>query len=610
MGKKYSQKKTQTSSIDPITMEIIRYGLNSIPNRIDINLTRTAFSPMVYEYKDYSVGIVDPEGNLISHCKGGIPIFVANAVGVAVRDGLEIYGRDRIKQGDVIISNHGDTLGQHLNNVVMYTPVYTGRPGDEELVAFMSVVVHWMDIGGNVWGSCLSNRTTEIFQEGIQFRTVKLWSEGQPVEEIYRMIEYNTRIPEMVLGDLEAQLGGCLIGRDMIIELINKYGIDAVRATIELNWDQSEQIARQAIREIPDGEYRASSFLDNDGISLNQPINIEVAVRVERDEITIDYSGVSPQCFGPLNAGINGGAIAAARVACKYLLTPDEPANEGDFRPLKVVIPKGTLLSAGHNAPLGHSGSMLPTVVDTIIKAMGQAIPDRIAAAHHGTYGIHVFVGINPDTGQLFYYGASSIGGWGATCNQDGTGPSRSLVHGDTLEVPAEFQEACYPLRLDSFSLRTDSGGAGEFRGGLGIEKVYTVLSQCSATIGFERTKCPPWGLWGGKEAETGYVEVHRTDGSVERVLKQELILQKGDRVIIRTGGGGGFGPPYSRNPLSVAADVAHGYVSKERALTDYGVALDEDLSVIAAETVEARRRIFAKSTINNEGPNMDGKER
>ena len=372
----------QRDPIDPITLEIIRHGLNAIPNHIDTNITRTAFSPLVFEYKDYAVGIVDHAGQLISQCKGGIPIFVANALGTAVRDGLAIYGPDGFEAGDVIMTNHAGTMGQHLNNVVMYTPILVG-PNEAELLGFMAIVVHWLDVGGTNVGSCHAADTTEIFQEGIQFRTVKLMSKGERVDDIFRMIEYNTRFPKMVLGDVSAQLAGCLMGRDMVVDLVGKYGVDTVRQAVTLGWDQSERIARAAIRDIPDGEYAASAFLDSDGVTPDRTVAVGIKVRVEGDTMTVDFSGVADQVPGSLNSGFNGGAVAAARVAAKYLLTPDEPPNEGDFRPIKVQIPEGKFLSARENAPVGQSGTTLPTVVDSILWALAPAVPHRVIGAHH-----------------------------------------------------------------------------------------------------------------------------------------------------------------------------------------------------------------------------------
>jgi N-methylhydantoinase B len=556
--------------VDPITAEIIRYALCSITDQIDKNIMRTAFSPLIYEYRDFSVGILDAEARVIAQGRGSLPIFVANALGAAVRDGLGIYGADKMRPGDVVINNHAGSMGQHLNNVVMYTPIYVGAE-TKTLFGFMAILMHWMDVGGGVVGSCFGTQATDIFQEGIQLRSVKLYSRGERVEEIFRIIEHNTRFPTMVMGDISSQLAGCLMGRDLTVGVIDKYGEAAVAAAIALFWAQSEAVARAAIAAIPDGDYRASSFLDDDGISSDKTIPIDIIVRVRGDSIEIDFSGIASQLVGPINAGINGGAICAARIACKYLFTPAEPGNEGAFKPLTVTIPDGKFLSAGPTAPMGGSGYTLPTVVDTIFRALAGAIPDRVPAGHHGTYGTYVIHGRDPTTGELFQHLESGNGGWGASAHQDGASPYKSLIHGDMFDTPAEFLEASYPLRVLSAGLRPDSGGAGKFRGGLGTVKVLEILAPCTLTVYFERTKCPPWGLNGGLDGAPGYVEIHRHGQPVERKLKGDALLEAGDCVHIIAGGGGGFGIPAERSPDLVRDDVDRGMITLEHARREYG---------------------------------------
>lgn len=574
-----------TDRINPITAEVIRHSLISIPNQIDVNITRTAFSPLIYEYKDYAVGIVDPQGRLICQATGGIPIFVANALGTAVRDGIDIHGVDGISPGDILITNYPGTQGQHLNNVVMYTPVYA----QDVLFGFMCVLVHWIDVGGVVPGSCLSTTTTEIFQEGIQFRSVKLWSAGKPIKDIYRIIEINTRFPHMALGDLESQLAGCLLGKGKVEELLHKYGMDAVCKSVELMWDQSERAARAAIRGIPDGTYRASSFLDNDGIDFDRNIPVDITVRIEGDELTIDFSEIADQLNGPLNSGRDGGAVTAARIAFKYIAAPNEPTNDGSFRPVHVSIPDGKFLSAGPNAALGMYSSPLPTVVDTILRAMVSAVPDRLAAAHHGTMGIHAFDGINPKTGQLFQNLETIHGGWGASNRRDGPGPFKTINHGDTRDVPVEAVEALYPLRIDYIRFRPDSGGPGRFRGGLGVEKATVALAPCKVRTNIERTQCPAWGVMGGKEGTPPASFIEREGPVPVSILKGEFQLRSGDVVRAYSGGGGGFGNPFERDPQAVALDVKRGYISHTAARASYGVSLTEMLEVDEGETHRLR---------------------
>ena len=577
------------AGFDPITLEIIKHDLVSIPNQIDKNITRTAFSPLISEYKDYAVGIVDPAGRLISQSRASLAIFVANALGTAVKDGLAIYGADGLRDGDAVISNHAGTLGQHLNNVVMYTPVRAAG----ELVAFFCVLMHWIDIGGIMVGSCSSTQTTEIFQEGIQFRTVKLVDRGERVADMFRMIEYNTRFPEMLLGDVAAQVAGCFMGRDLVAEIAHKHGPATFRAAVHAMWDHAEAKVRAAIRAAPDGEYAAFSLLDNDGLYLDRTVPIGVKVRVGGDRVTVDFSDVADQLPGPLNAGRNGGAVAAARIAVKYLFSPDEPVNEGDFRPLEVEIPEGKFLSARPTAAIGGSGNMIPTVVDTILRALAEAFPDRAAAAHHGTYGVHAFHGTSPVTGAPFFHLDTCTGGWGATAAMDGYGPSRSNVHGDTSDVPVEMQEAFHPYRFESYELRPDSGGPGARRGGLGVVKTYRITAPCRLNLKIERTECPPWGLAGGMDGKPADVEIRRAGGEVARVLKGDHGLAAGDVVVIRSGGGGGYGPPWRREPELVARDVALGCVTRGAAERDYGVVVREDGSIDSAAT-ERRRRHMA----------------
>lgn len=577
---------------DPITLEVINQDLASIPNQIDKNITRTAFSAFISEYKDYAVGIVDPDGCLISQARGSLAIFVANALGTAVRDGLAIYGKDNLRHGDIVISNHAKTLGQHLNNVVMYTPVRVGP--EEELVAFFCVLMHWIDIGGIMVGSCSSTTSTELFQEGIQFRTVKLFERGKRNQEISRLIEYNTRFPEMLMGDIEAQVGGCIMGRNMVVEIAEKFGSNTFRAAVKTMWSRSEANVRASIRNAPSGEYCAYSFLDDDGMNFNETVPIGVKVRIENDHITVDFSEVSEQRPGPLNAGRNGGAVAAARIAMKYLLSPGQPVNEGDFRPLSVEIPDGKFISAQGSA-LGSSGMMIPTVVDTILLAMADAFPDQVAAAHHGTYGVHAFHGNYPVTGKPFYNIDTACGGWGASATMDGFGASRSIIHGDTSSVPIEMQEEASPYFFESYSMRTDSGGPGKWRGGLGVEKVYRVTAPCRINLKVDRTKCPPWGLHGGGPAKPSEVEIRRVSGEIFRVLKGDHQLNTGDSVIVRAGGGGGYGPPHERDIQSVVSDVQKAYVSVDAARREYGVVFNDDGSADTAKTA-ALRSIMTKS--------------
>jgi N-methylhydantoinase B len=555
----------QQVKLDPITLEVIRYGVVSITDQIDANITRTAFSPYVYEYKDFAVGLVDTDGHLVAQSTGGMPPFVADSVGTAVRDGLKIYGRERLFDGDVVVCNHAAVQGQHLNNTVMYTPVYAG-PGRETLIGFFAINVHWIDIGGVV-----SGHTTDIFMEGLQLRSIKLWSKGEPIEEVYRIIENNTRLPVDLMGDISAQLAGCFLGRDLTIALADRYGVETFLAAVGIILDQSEAASRAAIRAMPDGVYEAETFLDNDTVT-DVPVPIRCKVTVAGDELTVDFTEIADEAAGNINSGYFGGGMTAARCAFKYLIMPREPANEGVYRPLKLILPEGKIISARPTSPMGGYPFPLPSVMDCIIHALERAVPDRVTGAHFGTHSGFMVHGRRPD-GSAFLGHDSGHGGWGAGSTNDGAGPFRTMAHGDTRLIPMELQEILLPFRVDSLELRADSGGAGKFRGGLGFRKKYVILAPCLLQTNVDRTKYPPWGVQGGKEAKPGCVTLYKADGKTEIVSKvKNYKLVPGDVVVLETGGGGGWGLPSERSLDAIRRDLTRGYVTPEGAEQDYGV--------------------------------------
>lgn len=558
-------------AIDPITLEVIRHGLVSITNQIDANIKRTAFSPYIYEYNDFAVGLVGAQGQLIAQCTGGMPPFVADSVGMAVRDGLKTYGRERLHHGDVVLCNHAAVQGQHLNNTVMYTPIYAG-PERGMLIGFFAINVHWIEIGG------IQTNSTDIFMEGLQLRSIKLWSKGEPIEEVYRIIENNTRMPNELLGDIAAQLAGCLFGRELTAELANKYGIATFNRAVELILDQSEAAARDFIRAMPNGVYRTETYLDNDRSGGEEPVPIIVKVIVEGDELTVDFTDIAPQAKGPINSGYYGGGQTIARVAFKYLLGADEMANEGTFRPIKLKLPQGKLISADPTAPMFMYPTPFPTVIDAVIKALEQALPARVPGGHFGTHSGVRFYGRRAN-GSFFDTHDSGHGGWGACATHDGAGPFRTMAHGDTRIIPLELQESLMPFRIEAFSLREDSGGAGQFRGGLGFRKVYRILRPCLLGTNLDRTKYPPWGVQGGKEAKPGRFTLVKAGETQARSVEKENAypLQPGDLVCVETGGGGGYGPPAERPLALIQRDLDAGYVSAAAAAKDYGVTIGAD---------------------------------
>ena len=293
---------------------------------------------------------------------------------------------------------------------------------------------------------------------------------------------------------------------------------------------------------------------------------------VAGDEMTIDLSELPKEVNAPMNSGRSGGGETVARLAFRYLLLPEGDANEGTFRPLRLILPEGTIVSARPTAAMGAYNSALPMLIDLVIRALGAAMPDRAAAGHYGTFSTLSYAGRHPDTDAWWQCYDSGFGGWGALADMDGPGPFRTMCHGDTRLIPIETHEASYPFMVESFSLRTDSGGPGMFRGGPGLERRYVMLAPCRISTRFERTVSPAWGICGGGDGRPGDVLIERVDGTSQAALKETLMLAAGDRVRIHTGGGGGYGDPRRRDRDCVRADVTRGYVSQEAAREIYGL--------------------------------------
>jgi N-methylhydantoinase B len=542
----------------PITVEVVRNAIVAYADEMANALCKAAYNMMIYEVRDYCCGLIDTQARMISQNRGGIPIFLAD-LGVAVADGIARYGLAGFAPGDVIVMNHGEVCGQHLNNVVVYSPCFH----DGELVGFAANRAHWVDIGGVRQGFG-SYGSSDIYAEGIQMRSLKIYEAGKRNETLWQIIRDNVRYPDAALGDLRAQIASCQLGARRYGELIARYGRDTVEACIAKVWDQAEAAARAVIEKIPDGSYTAESFLDNDGRNVDQALRIKVSVHVRGSQMTVDYSEMNPQVPGPLNSGRSGG-IAGARVAFKALTSPDLDVNEGCFRALDVVLPEGTMLSAKPPSAIGLWSIALPTVIDTILKALAPAVPHLIPAAHKGDMGGCSFFGFRPD-GSRFLLMNIFGGGWGGRPNEDGESASVSVCQGDVRNTPVELQEIKYPVLIETHALRDGSGGAGKYRGGLGVELTYRLLQGCRANINLDRTRDPPWGLHGGKPGAVNECYIQRADGSRTAVQKAtEIAIAADDRVTFLTAGGGGYGDPRERDQAAIARDLEAGFVSSEK---------------------------------------------
>ena len=580
-----STSSIKAQAVDPVTVEIIRNGLLAVTEEMKTNLTRTAYNLIIYEALDFTVGLFTTNGDTVS-IGLGLPMFI-RGMSETVKAKIKHYGLAGIKPGDILVTNDAYTTGSHLNHFTFTMPVF--HKG--ELVAFTCCMAHWLDVGGT-----LGQVTTDIYSEGIQIPIVKYRKEGVVNQELVDIIAMNVRLSERAMGDLRAQITAVTTGERRFLELVERYGKDAVLGSIAHIMDHSEALARANTRSIPDGTYEAESFMDDDGFEIGKKVPIRVRVEKRGDEMTIDLSEVSRQVRGFYNSGVTTG-IACAQVAFKCLTTAtDYPVNDGSFRNLKVIMPMGRVISAERPYPMRVWMTYPMTVIDTIFKAFAPAIPDRTIAGHHADLVFPNIHGISPVDGKLFIVGIGPLGGgWGAKRNEDGVSVTVCINDGDTHNSPSEQLEAKYPVLVERYSIREDSSGAGRTRGGLGAEMVVQALSPFSLTTRIDRMHCKPWGLDGGGEAAGNSIGIRR-NGRWEKDLPNAKIfnvrLNRGDAYMMQSGGGGGFGDPMERDPELVGEDVREGYVSPTVAHNVYGVVLTStgDVDVYATRLRRAAK--------------------
>jgi N-methylhydantoinase B len=568
---------------DPVMTEIVRNGVIAVTEEMKINLMRTAYNLIIYEALDFTTGLFTATGETVS-IGMGLPMFI-RGMAATLKAKLAHFGEGGLEPGDILITNDGYITGSHLNHVTVSLPIYhEGR-----LVGFACCMAHWLTIGG-----VLSGMTTDIFSEGLQIPILKLQSKGVLNQDLVDIIKMNVHLPERAMGDLRAQLTAVKTGERRFLELCTRYGADMVLAAISDIMDKSEHAARQRTLTIPDGIYEAESYMDDDGIEIGKRIPIRVKVTVAGDEFTVDLTEVSRQVRGFYNSGPTTG-YGCSQVAYKCIASPtDYPINDGSFRPLKVILPLGRVVSAVKPAPLKLWMTIPMTIADTIIKALAPAIPDRVAAGHFADLGVPQMHGYLAERRRLFIVSSGPIGGgWGAKATEDGMSATVCINDGDTHNTPVEMLETKNPIVIDHHRLVEDSGGPGRHRGGLGAEYRYSARTEINLNTRIERVHCAPWGLEGGMSGTGNKVELfiggeHKKNLPNAKVLSQRIAA--GEGFLVRAGGGGGFGPPWKRPAQHVAEDVRQGYVTVEAAARDYGVVVDpESFAVDEAATLAAR---------------------
>ena len=569
---------------DPFTVEILKDKLAAAADEMGVVLARTSMSPIVYEVLDFACGLTDSAARVIAQTNG-LTLFTGT-FGPQVESLIADYGLDGMRPGDVFATNIPYRGGTHTCDVCLVKPIFAGG----RVIAFAVSITHWIDIGGAVAGS-IPPDATEIYQEGLQLPGVRIYDAGRRVDTIFDLIAANIRLPRTGLGDLNAGVAAVAIGERRVLEACERYGLALVLASFERVLEHGEQTARAALRRIPNGLYRAQGVIDGDGVS-DAHLPIEVAVTVGDDWLHADFTGCAPRAAGPINCS-TGALLSACKTVVRAITAPGARSNDGFFAPFSLTIPPGTVFSAEPPAPTGWYYEGAAFANDLFWKALAPACPDRLGAGSYTSLCCSYVVGRDSATDELFVLAEPNVGGWGGSAVGDGESALIATTDGDTYNFPAEVVEARFPVLVERYELNVAAqGGAGRNRGGIGVVREYRLrggvdTSGYGSVGGSERR---PWGLAGGGEGTTNYLEYVR-DGAVERRGRVAHVpLDDGQLVRSVTGTGGGFGDPRERDPERVRDDVRDGYVTLEYAREVYAVALDpETLEVDAAETAALR---------------------
>ena len=560
---------TTNPAADPITLEVVRNKFDGIANEMQSTLVRSSFSPIVKEGLDASASLFTLEGETLAQATA-IPIHLATLIPV-VRTMIEKFPVGTMREGDIYIMNDPYSGGTHLPDIALVMPIFSrGRP-----IAFSAAMTHHQDVGGMSPGSVPPN-ATEIYQEGIRIPPLKFRDGNEVNQTLVDLLTLNVRVPETFMGDLNAQVAACSIGARRMGELAERYGSNHLPAIAEALLSRSERLARRGVERIPDGRYHYVDWLDNDGVALDEPVRIEVTVEIEGDRVVVDFEGTSPQVRGPFNC-VPSGAYAGAYFAVLAMTDSSIPINGGCFRPIELRLPEGSLVNPREPAPVNSRTSTIKRIAGSIIGALRQARPEEAPADAAAALHVLAFGGARED-GSPYVVGELIASGSGASRGKDGV----DVIETDgsnCMNLPVEALEMDVPIRMHRSELRPDSGGTGEFRGGLGISREYEVLAgEVVFTHRGERHRRPAQGAAGGGPGACAHSVIRRAGGAEEIIPSKTLVrLHPGDRVEVNTAGGGGYGDPGARAADRLAADFVGGKVSEEAWIQSTSAAVGDD---------------------------------
>ncbi|MCZ2855981.1 MAG: hydantoinase B/oxoprolinase family protein [Candidatus Bathyarchaeota archaeon] len=554
-------------SVDPITVEVIKGALIYTTEEMGIVLRNSAYSPNIKERMDFSCTIFDAKRRLAAQAEH-IPVHLGS-MQLAVQKGLERF-KGKLENGDMILFNDPYISGTHLPDITLICPIFY----EGETIAYSTNKAHHSDVGGKAPGS-MAGDATEIYQEGIIIPPVKFIKKNVIHKEIASIVLSNIRTPEISLGDLRAQMAANLLGKRRILELIERYGTETLQKAIEKIMDYSEKRIQNEINRMPKGVFSAEDYLENTGTS-NKKVKIKATITVKTDQLLIDYTGTDKQVDGPINA-VLGVTLSGVYYVLRCLTDPSIPMNDGCYRPVKVHVPEGTVMNPTPPRPVaGGNVETSQRNVDVLLKAYAQILPEKVCAACQGTMNNVAVGGINQENGKPWTFYETIAGGFGGRKGIDGVDAVHSHMT-NTMNTPIEAIETTYPIRFIKYELRKDSGGPGKYRGGVGLERSWMLLAP-SATLSVlaERTKIPPWGLFGGKHGNRGEHYIIRPNKKqIKLRSKCTIKIEKDDVFLVRTPGGGGYGKPLERYPELVLQDVLDELVSLETAEKEYGAIID-----------------------------------